>query len=129
MKLLLDTHVLLWAVLEPQKLSPLQREALEDSNNQLLVSAASAWEIATKWRLEKLSQAGAVVHNYQQVLNRLAATDLPISGDVARQAGLLEVEHRDPFDRLLAAQAMADDLLLASSDPVFRAFPDLALLH
>lgn len=128
MKLLLDTHVLLWAVLEPQKLSPSQREALENSDVQLLVSAASAWEIATKWRLGKLSQAGAVVHNYRQVLDRLAATDLPISGDVARQAGLLPVEHRDPFDRLLAAQAMAGDLLLASSDPVFTTFPDLGLL-
>ena len=129
MKLLLDTHVLLWAVLEPQKLSHSQREALENSGNQLLVSAASAWEIATKWRLGKLNQAGAVVRNYRQVLDRLAANDLPISGDVARQAGLLQVEHRDPFDRLLAAQAMADNLLLASSDPVFNTFPDLALLR
>ena len=129
MKLLLDTHVLLWAVLEPQKLSHSQREALENSGNQLLVSAASAWEIATKWRLGKLNQAGAVVRNYSQVLDRLAANDLPISGDVARQAGLLQVEHRDPFDRLLAAQAMADNLLLASSDPVFNTFPDLALLR
>ncbi|MFM7285231.1 MAG: type II toxin-antitoxin system VapC family toxin [Cyanobium sp.] len=129
MKLLLDTHVLLWAVLEPRKLSHSQREALENSGNQLLVSAASAWEIATKWRLGKLNQAGAVVRNYSQVLDRLAANDLPISGDVARQAGLLKVEHRDPFDRLLAAQAMADNLLLASSDPVFNTFPDLALLR
>jgi len=129
MKLLLDTHVLLWAVLEPRKLSHSQREALENSGNQLLVSAASAWEIATKWRLGKLNQAGAVVRNYSQVLDRLAANDLPISGDVARQAGLLKVEHRDPFDRLLAAQAMADNLLLASSDPVFNNFPDLALLR
>lgn len=129
MKLLLDTHVLLWAVLEPQKLSHSQREALENSGNQLLVSAASAWEIATKWRLGKLNQAGAVVRNYSQVLDRLAANDLPISGDVARQAGLLKVEHRDPFDRLLAAQAMAVNLLLASSDPVFTTFPDLALLR
>ena len=129
MRLLLDTHVLLWAVLEPQKLSRQQREALEDSGNQLLVSAASAWEIATKWRLGKLSQAGAVVQNYPQVLNRLAATELPISGAVARQAGLLEVEHRDPFDRLLAAQAMADAGVLVSSDPAFSLFGDLELLR
>jgi PIN domain nuclease of toxin-antitoxin system len=128
MRLLLDTHVLLWAVLEPQKLSSRQREALENSDNELLVSAASAWEIATKWRLGKLSQAAAVVHNYPQVLNGLAATELPISGAVARQAGLLEVEHCDPFDRLLAAQAMADELLLASCDPAFNAFPGLARL-
>jgi len=129
MRLLLDTHVLLWAVLEPQRLSAQQRNALEDSDNELLVSAASAWEIATKWRLGKLSQAAAVVKNYPQVLNGLAATELPISGAVARQAGLLEVEHRDPFDRLLAAQAMAEDLLLASSDLAFRLFPKVAQLN
>jgi len=116
MRLLLDTHVLLWAVLEPQRLSAPQRNALEDSDNALLVSAASAWEIATQWRLGKLGQAAAVVQHYPQVLNGLAATELPISGAVARQAGLL------------AAQAMADDLLLASSDPAFRLFPNLALL-
>jgi PIN domain nuclease of toxin-antitoxin system len=69
-----------------------------------------------------------VVKNYPQALNGLAAPELPISGAVARQAGLLEVEHRDPFDRLLAAQAMADDLLLASSDLAFRLFPNVALL-
>ena len=129
MKLLLDTHVLLWAVLEPAKLSELQRAALEESSTQLLVSAASAWEIATKWRLGKLSHAAAVVHNYNQALNALAAHELPISGDMARRAGLLDVEHRDPFDRLLAAQAMTDDLVLASQDPVFSGFPELELLR
>jgi len=68
------------------------------------------------------------VHNYPQVLNALAATELAINGQTARTAGLLDVDHRDPFDRLLAAQAMADDLLLVSSDPAFRLFPDLELL-
>lgn len=121
--------MLLWAVLEPRKLSTQQREALEDSGNTLLVSAASAWEIATKWRLGKLSQAGSVVHNYRQVINGLAATEVPISSDIARQAGLMQVELRDPFDRLLAAQAMADDSVLVSSDPAFRLFADLALLN
>lgn len=89
MQLLLDTHVLLWALLEPQKLSPTLRNALEDSDNTLMVSAASAWEIATKWRLGKLLHAKAVVENYA----------------MARQAGLWQMPHRDPFNRLLAAQA------------------------
>ena len=128
MRLLLDTHILIWAVLEPQKLSPVLRDALEDSNNQVLVSAATAWEIATKWRIGKLNQAQAIVHNYPQALNGLAAIELPITGAVARQAGLLDVEHRDPFDRLLAAQAIADGLLLASNDPAFRFFAGLELL-
>jgi PIN domain nuclease of toxin-antitoxin system len=121
-KLLLDTHVLLWALLEPQKLSPALRNALEDSDTGLLVSAATAWEIATKWRLGKLQQARAVVENYAMALHRLAAVELPISGAVARAAGLWEVPHRDPFDRLLAAQAKADQLVLASTDPAFAQF-------
>ncbi len=64
MKLLLDTHVLLWALLEPQKLSLELRHTLENSDNTLVVSAASAWEIATKWRLGKLRHARSVVENY-----------------------------------------------------------------
>ncbi|MFN7870827.1 MAG: type II toxin-antitoxin system VapC family toxin [Cyanobacteriota bacterium] len=122
MKLLLDTHVLLWALLEPEKLSPKLRIALEDSDNILVVSAATAWEIATKWRLGKLRHAQAVVENYAMALHRLAAVELPISGAVARQAGLWEVPHRDPFDRLLAAQAKADNLVLASTDSAFAQF-------
>ena len=129
MKLLLDTHVLLWALLEPQKLSPALRIALEDSDNTLLVSAATAWEIATKWRLGKLQQARAVVENYAMALHRLAAVELPISGAVARAAGLWEVPHRDPFDRLLAAQAKADQLILASTDPAFAQFEGVVTLR
>jgi PIN domain nuclease of toxin-antitoxin system len=129
LKLLLDTHVLLWALLEPQKLSPVLRDALEDSENTLMVSAASAWEIATKWRLGKLPHARSVVENYSMALNRLAAVDLPISGAVARQAGLWAVPHRDPFDRLLAAQARADELVLASTDPAFAQFEGVVALR
>jgi len=128
MQLLLDTPVLLWALLEPQKLSSTLRNALEDSDNTLMVSAASAWEIATKWRLGKLQHARAVVENYAMALHRLAAIELPISGAVARQAGLGQVPHRDPFDRLLAAQARSDDLLLASTDPAFAQFEGVRTL-
>jgi PIN domain nuclease of toxin-antitoxin system len=127
-KLLLDTHVLLWALLEPQKLSPELRNALEDSDNRLLVSAATAWEIATKWRLGKLRQAQAVVEHYAMALHRLAAVELPISGAVALQAGLWEVPHRDPFDRLLAAQAKADNLVLASTDSAFAQFEGVVVM-
>ncbi len=129
MRLLLDTHVLLWALLEPQKLSVELRNSLEDSDNTLVVSAASAWEIATKWRLGKLQHARSVVENYAMALHRLAAVDLAISGAVARRAGLWDVPHRDPFDRLLAAQAMADDLILASTDPAFAQFEGVVTLR
>jgi PIN domain nuclease of toxin-antitoxin system len=127
-KLLLDTHVLLWALLETEKLSPELRQALEDSDTTLLVSAATAWEIATKWRLGKLRQAQAVVEHYAMALHRLAAVELPITGSVARQAGLWEVTHRDPFDRLLAAQAKAENLVLATNDPAFAQFKGVVVL-
>jgi PIN domain nuclease of toxin-antitoxin system len=129
MKLLLDTHVLLWALLEPRKLSLELPNALEDSDNTLAVSAACAWEIATKWRLGKLPHARSVVENYAMALHRLAAVDLPISGAVARQAGLWAVPHRDPFDRLLAAQALSDELVLASMDPAFAQFEGVVTLR
>jgi PIN domain nuclease of toxin-antitoxin system len=122
MRLLLDTHVLLWAVLEPHKLSPQLRETLEDSRHELLVSAASAWEIATKWRLGKLPHAASVVHNYHQAIHGLAATELAISGEAALRAGLWPVDHRDPFDRILAAQAALQELVLATTDPAFSLF-------
>ena len=128
MKLLLDTHVLLWALLEPAKLSPSLRDLLEDSRHELWVSAASAWEIATKWRIGRLDHAEAVVKNYRQAINGLGAKDLPISAEVARQAGLFVVDHRDPFDRLLAAQAMAENLILASNDGAFDQFEGLKRL-
>ena len=79
MKLLLDTHVLLWALLEPQKLSTELHNALEDSNNTLVFSAASAWEIATKWRLGKLQHARSAVDNYAMALHRLAAVGQQIN--------------------------------------------------
>jgi len=123
MKLLLDTHVLLWAVLEPAKLSPSLRDHLEDSRHDLWVSAASAWEIATKWRIGRLNHAEAVVKNYRQAINGLGAKDLPINAEVARQAGLFIVDHRDPFDRLLVSQANCHGLVIVTDDPVVGRYP------
>jgi PIN domain nuclease of toxin-antitoxin system len=96
-KLLLDTHVLLWALLDPDKLSLELRNALEDSDNTLVVSAASAWKIATKWRLGTLQHARSVVENDAMALHRLAAVNLPISDAVARRAGLWDADDASPI--------------------------------
>ncbi len=104
------------------------RNAQEDSTHTRVVSAASAWEIATKWRLGKLQQARSVVDNYAMALRRLAAVDLPSCGAVARRAGLGAVPHRDPFDRVLAAKARSDDLMLASTDPAITQFEGVLTL-
>lgn len=118
MRLLLDTHALLWwATLHPS-LSPRARSAIGDDASEVYVSAASAWEIATKVRLGKLEwpdEAGTV--------NSYALGQgfrcLPVSLEHAERAGRLRMAHRDPFDRMLIAQARAEDLLLVSNDAMF----------
>ena len=122
MKLLLDTHAFLWAVLAPQQLSPRARALLEDPDNALLVSAVSAWEIATKYRLGKLDGASALIQNYPHALAGLQATELPMQGHHALKAGSYLQAHRDPFDRMLAAQAEIEGLPLLSRDPALAAF-------
>lgn len=127
MKLLLDTHILLWAVLEPDKLNRGLREALENPATQLLISAASAWEIATKWRLGKLPGAGVVVESFQRAIDGLGAIECPILSSESLLAGSWTVPHRDPFDRILAAQASLRDLTLATTDGAFHQFPGVRL--
>ncbi len=122
-KLLLDTSVVLWALLEPGKLSDRAGEMLSDRSNDVLVSAASAWEISTKYRLGRLPDAGLIVANYQEHLAALGAVEVPISLSHALLAGAFEVDHRDPFDRMIAAQAVALSVPVVASDGAFGLFP------
>ena len=119
MKLLLDTHAFLWSVLEPEKLSIAARESIEDIENELYVSAISALEIGIKYRLGKLSSASELVSQYSKSINKLGARTLPINDSSALTAGLLESKHRDPFDRVLYAQAQDSDLTIISRDTFF----------
>lgn len=122
MRTLLDTHVLLWALMEPGRLSPRARRVVENVDNEVLVSSASAWEIATKHRLGRLPEAETVIHGYPEHLARLQATELPISSRHALLAGSLPAIHRDPFDRMLAAQALIEGIPVVTSDSVFTHF-------
>jgi PIN domain nuclease of toxin-antitoxin system len=118
MRLLLDTHALLWwATLHPN-LSPRARSAIGDDASEVYVSAASAWEIATKVRLGKLEwpEEAGTVNSYALGQGFRA---LPISLEHAERAGRLRIAHRDPFDRMLIAQAQAEDLLLVSNEAIF----------
>ena len=126
MRLLLDTHVLLWALGAPHRLPEPVRSALADRRTPLLVSAASAFEIATKHRLGRLPEASALIHHFDQQVERLGADPLPISAQHAIAAGSLDWAHRDPFDRMLAAQAMSDGLELVTADPAFSGFAGLS---
>lgn len=116
MKALIDTHVLLWALMEPEHLSSAATEILADPSTMLVVSSASAWEIATKHRLGRLNGAHAVVHGYYGHLERLGAEELSIRSDHAILAGSLDGDHRDPFDRMLAAQALIETIPIVTGD-------------
>jgi len=120
LKLLLDTHALLWALGEPDRLSARARAAIENSANVRLVSAVTAWEIATKFRLGRLPNARVVIDGYQGHLELLRAEELAISTSHALLAGRLESPHRDPFDRMLAAQSLVEGARLVTGDPVLR---------
>lgn len=122
-RVLLDTHVLLWALMQPDRLSDPVRRWLLDPATNVLVSSASAWEIATKHRLGKLPDAGDVVIGYVDHLAQLGAEELPITASHALTAGALRVDHQDPFDRMLAAQALHEGVPIATSDLAFDRFP------
>jgi PIN domain nuclease of toxin-antitoxin system len=101
MRFLLDTHTLLWCVSDSRSLSPRARKLIEDGNNEILVSAASGWEIAAKVRLGKLPTGEELVSELDGCLAQPGCDALPISLDHAVRAGGLPGEHRDPFDRVL----------------------------
>lgn len=122
MKLLLDTHALLWWWTDDPKLSVTSRQAIADAENQVLVSAASAWEIATKYRLGKLPHAAQALDRFNELVTADGFEHLPISYLHSLKAGAYSNEHRDPFDRMLAAQADLEKTVLVTLDPVFSGF-------
>lgn len=124
-RLLLDTHALLWTLLEPDRIPDTVLDQIRDHTTELLVSAASAWEIGTKFRLGKLDQAQAVVAGYSGHLERLGAREVPISSRHALTAGLLTWDHCDPFDRMIAAQCMIESIPVVTSDRALTAFPGI----
>lgn len=123
---LLDTHALLWALTSPGRLGPEARTVIRDRASRLLVSAVTAWEIATKHRLGKLPHADAIVEGYGRHLDVLGVGRLPVSDEHALLAGKLDWDNRDPFDRILAAQAMIESATLITMDPDLRALPGVA---
>lgn len=120
--MILDTHIFLWWLFDDPRLSASLRTGLIDVDRKILVSSASVWEIATKHRLGKLPQAGAVARNVPDWILKAGFSPLPISPSHAQLAGAWEHPHRDPFDRMLAAQAKIEGLPLATDDPVLKSF-------
>ena len=122
MRLLLDTHALLWWQTDDDRLSDRARDAIADEANEVHVSAASAWEIATKQRLGKLDEAPDAARRFSELIAADGFLHLPISHLHGLQAGGYRVGHRDPFDRMLAAQSEIEDLVLVTRDPAFELF-------
>ncbi len=123
MKLILDTHTFLWRAVGSSRLSVRASAAIDDRSNEVFVSAASAWEVATKHRLGKLPGGEAILLRFAATVRDLVATPLDISIEHSLLAGSFAMEHRDPFDRMLAAQAALVGAVLVTPDSAFDDFP------
>lgn len=117
---LLDTHALIWWVEGDARVTPKVRELIGAPGEDIFVSAATAWEIATKARIGKLRTPRSLIEDFIEVIELLGFQPLPITLRHGNDAGWLAAAHRDPFDRMLAAQAHAEHLVLVSCDPAFR---------
>ena len=121
--LLLDTHALLWCLGDDPALSAAARSAVLDPEARILVSAASAWEIATKHRLGRLDELEIFASRLDQLVLAADYNRLPITFAHAQRAGSYAMAHKDPFDRMLAAQAEIESLTLVTRDRAFEEFP------
>ena len=119
MRLLLDTHTFLWWLSGNERLSTLARRAIADESNEIFVSAASAWEIATNHRLGKLPGGELLTQDVRSAIARQGFSELGITVCDASRAGGLPGPVRDPFDRMLIAQGLIRDLALVSNETVF----------
>jgi PIN domain nuclease of toxin-antitoxin system len=119
MRYLIDTHALLWSFNASPELSVRARRAIENQGNEILVSAASGWEIATKVRLGKLPTGRELIDDFDNYLRQVGFETLAITFQHAVRAGNLAGEHRDPFDRMLISQAQSENLSIISNDRIF----------
>ncbi len=124
MRLLLDTYAFLWWCADDPRLGVVEREAIRDGENDVLLSAASVWEMAIKHALGRLE----VPEPASAVVARLGIGRLPVQFEHAEATTRLPPLHRDPFDRLLVAQARIEGLTLVTRDPLIRSYPGVAFL-
>ena len=122
MRILLDSHALVWFLNGDRQCSHGAREAIERADAEVHVSAASAWEIATKVRAGRWAEAEQIAHDLEGVLIDQDFVPIAVTLQHGRLAGFLPGPHRDPFDRMLAAQAIIEDMPLVTADPAFRHF-------
>ncbi len=116
---------MIWALADPSRLGRAGRTVIADRGSRLVVSAASAWEIATKHRIGKLPNWEVFRGGYPRNLDRLGVDRLAVTDEHGLVSGALDWAHRDPFDRMLAAQAMIESMTLITNDAVFDDLPGL----
>jgi len=121
-QLLLDTHAFLWWLAGDDALSSAAKMAIADEDNGIFISAASSWEITTKHRIGKLPGVAAIVADLEKAITDQGFIGLPISLRHGQVAGALPGPHRDPFDRMLIAQAMLENLVLVSNERSFDVY-------
>ena len=119
MQVVLDTHALLWWFLDSQRLTRLAYQEITKGTNGVHVSAASIWEISTKYYVGQLPEAKELLHDIQGYMASQNFVELPVTISDAIRAGSLPGPHRDPFDRMLIAQAISNDLVLISNETLF----------
>lgn len=124
MNLLLDTHMVLWWLNDSPNLSDAERHAIADSGNLIFVSAGVIWEIRIKQALRKLE----IPSNFYRVIKDQGFELLSITADHAYAAGDLPLHHRDPFDRMIIAQARLEGLSIVTRDKIFKKY-DVSLLR
>ena len=120
--MILDTHIFLWWLFNDGRLPVKIREYIQEIENIIYVSAASVWEISTKYRIGKLPEASSVAKDVPYWIEKAGFNALSITPEHAQLAGSWDVAHRDPFDRMLAAQSKLDKIPLASTDIVIKTF-------
>ena len=120
--MILDTHIFLWWLFNDDRLPVKIREYIQEIENIIYVSAASVWEISTKYRIGKLPEASSVAKDVPYWIEKAGFNALSITPEHAQLAGSWDVAHRDPFDRMLAAQSKLEKIPLASTDIVIKTF-------
>jgi PIN domain nuclease of toxin-antitoxin system len=119
---LIDAHTLVWAVDDPAKLGPVAAATLQDPANDLLISAASLWELAIKLGLGKLTLSRPYRDWMNQAMSDLDVNVLPITVEYADAQASLPLHHRDPFDRMLIAQAIVEGIPIIGADAQFDSY-------
>ncbi len=117
---LIDTHVLLWWIFDDPKLCEISRQILKNPAHKIYVSSASAWEISTKYRIGKMPEAKQLLTKYEILLDKMGFNQLSVTTTHALRAGQLQIEHRDPFDRMLMAQAELESIPIITYDKAFH---------